>query len=80
MLYSKCTFVAKIINQNNFCQVFSWCSLDDTVDCPHECGPPFIMEDDDNAGGEQVVVIMPVFAPTKRVAFVSFHTVIYRTA
>lgn len=50
------------------------------MDCPHERGPSFIMEDDDNAGGEQVIVIMPVFASVKRVDFISFHMLIYRTA
>lgn len=38
------------------------------------------MEDDDNTGGEQVIIIMPVFASVKRVDFISFHIVIYRTA
>lgn len=35
------------------------------MNCPHECRPPFIMEDNDNAGGEKVYIIVPVFAPAK---------------
>lgn len=50
------------------------------MDCPHERGPSFIVEDNDNAGGEQVFIIMPVFASVKRFDFITFHVMTYGTA
>lgn len=64
-IWNAFTFIAEIINQHNFREIWAWRSFDYAVNCPHECGPAFIMEDNDDTGGEQVFVIMPVLAPAK---------------
>ena len=71
------TFVAEIINQHDFCQVFPWSPFNYTVDCSHEGWPPLIMEDNDDAGREQVFIVMPILASAKGAFYRIYSGVIY---
>lgn len=60
------TFIAKVVNHNNFSKIFPGRPFDDAVDGPHQCGPPLIMEDDNDARGHQILIVVPVFASKRR--------------
>lgn len=70
------TFVAKVIDHDNLSQVFPRGSFDDTVHRPHQGGPTLIMEDDDHAGCEEVLIIVPVFAPEENTLGYKEHTLL----
>ena len=54
------TFVAEIVDHDDLGQVPAGGPLDDAVYSPHQGGPARIVEDNDDAGREQVVIVVPV--------------------
>lgn len=59
----KPTFVAEVIYHDDLSQVSSGSPLDDAVDGSHQRRPAFVVEDDNDAGGQQPVIIVPVLTP-----------------
>lgn len=76
MLNAHTTFVTEVINHDYLSQVSSWGSFDDAVHRPHQGGPALIMEDNDHAGGEEVVIIVPVFTPADNINSYKTHSVL----
>ncbi len=74
MLYKKCfidlstgisahTFVTEIVDHDDFLEKIWRTHVDDTVDGPHQGRPALVMEDENDAGGRQILRVMPVLAP-----------------
>lgn len=64
---SECfTFVTEIVHHDNLMQELFRGHLNDTVYCPHQGRPSFIVEDQDDTGSGQVIRVVPVLTPRRK--------------